>query len=120
MAAQSFKKLRARIDRDPARRANVARERAAAVAEITAHTLAEVRRTRAVTQVELAETLELTQPSVSRIEHQGDLFLSTLRGYIEALGGHLEIAAVFDDVRLPIAVVPPPAEGEAEGAKKAG
>ena len=38
-----------------------------------------------------------TQPNVSRIERGGEMELSTLRSYIEALGGRLEIAAVFDD-----------------------
>lgn len=59
--------------------------------------LAEVRAARNVTQEQLAEALEVTQPNVSRVEHQGDLYLSTLRSYIEALGGELELRAVFED-----------------------
>jgi DNA-binding XRE family transcriptional regulator len=59
--------------------------------------LAEVRRARALTQVQLAQALEVSQAQVSRIERQGDLYLSTLAGYLEAMGGRLELRAVFDD-----------------------
>lgn len=39
----------------------------------------------------------MVQPSVSRLERQTDLYVSTLRRYIEAIGGRLEIHAVFPD-----------------------
>jgi DNA-binding XRE family transcriptional regulator len=68
--------------------------------------LAELRQTRHVTQVQLAELLGISQGNVSRLEGRSDVYLSTLRSYIEALGGHLEIAAVFDDQRLPVNVGP--------------
>jgi hypothetical protein len=55
-----------------------------------------------MTQVELASRLGTVQSGVSRIERREDLFLSTLVEYIEALGGHLEIAAIFDDERIPL------------------
>ena len=55
------------------------------------------REARSTTQVELASALGVTQANVSRIEHQDDLYLSTLREYVEALGGRLQIAAIFDD-----------------------
>ena len=42
----------------------------------------------------------------TRLEGRSDIYLSTLRSYIEALGGHLEIAAVFGDERLPMKVGP--------------
>jgi len=38
-----------------------------------------------------------SQPNISRIEHQDDAYLSTLRSYVEALGGRLEVRAVFED-----------------------
>jgi len=44
--------------------------------------------------------------NVSRLEGRSDVYLSTLRSYVEALGGHLEIAAVFPDERVAIAVGP--------------
>jgi PIN domain len=43
----------------------------------------------------LAETLGVNQSEVSTIEHRADLYLSTLSEYVEALGGKLEIRAVF-------------------------
>jgi hypothetical protein len=41
---------------------------------------------------------------VSQLENQSDLYLSTLKRYIEALGGELEVAAVFDGERIEIGV----------------
>jgi hypothetical protein len=51
-----------------------------------------------MTQVALAKQLNMVQPSVSRLERQADLYVSTLRRYVEALGGRLEIHAVFPDL----------------------
>jgi transcriptional regulator with XRE-family HTH domain len=59
-------------------------------------TLAELRRARRFTQQQLASVMHVSQAQISRVENQTDLYLSTLRGYIEALGGELEIR-----VRLP-------------------
>ncbi len=49
------------------------------------------------TQTELADTLGTTQPEVSRSERRGDHLVSTLRQYVQALGGDLELVARFDD-----------------------
>ncbi|PZS26897.1 MAG: transcriptional regulator [Pseudonocardiales bacterium] len=62
---------------------------------VHAYRLAEIRRTRRLTQVQLAETMHVTQPRISGIEH-GTLDavqLSTLRNYVHALGAHLTITA---------------------------
>jgi hypothetical protein len=48
-------------------------------------------------QAEVAQIMEKTQGELSKLEHRRDLLLSTLRDYVEALGGHLEIRAIFDD-----------------------
>ena len=104
MVVRNFKELSGPIKADPARAERIARERAETIAEIVDHTLGELRRARKVTQDELAHLLATTQPNVSRIERGGEMELSTLRGYIEALGGRLEISAVFDDERFPVAV----------------
>ena len=61
--------------------------------------LAEIRRAIGLTQIELAETLELGQGNVSKIERQADMYLSTLRRYVEALGGTLHLTAEFPDGR---------------------
>ena len=62
---------------------------------------AELRRAGEITQEALAEALDTTQSGVSRLD-QRDLHLSTLLRYVEALGGRVEITAVFDDERLSI------------------
>jgi len=50
-----------------------------------------------MTQAKLAEALGVNQGEVSKIEHRTDLYLSTLAEYVKALGGRLEIRAVFTD-----------------------
>lgn len=100
MAAKTrnFNELRQRArERDPDWDANVA-ERQQAMQDALA--LAELRQSRRVTQVQLADTLGISQGNVSRLEARSDVYLSTLRAYVEALGGHLEIAAVFADERV--------------------
>ncbi len=57
----------------------------------------ELRKARQITQVALAEMLGIEQASVSQQEHRDDHTVSTLRSYIEAIGGRLRISAVFED-----------------------
>ena len=59
---------------------------------------------KAFTQAQLAETLNVPQSQISRIEHQTELYISTLARYLEAMGGHLELVGVFGDQRIPLAV----------------
>lgn len=66
------------------------------------HSLRELRRARSLTQVELAKALGTTQPAVSEMESRTDLFLSTLRNVVQAMGGHLHVFAEFDDAIVPI------------------
>ena len=65
--------------------------------------LRELRVTRGRTQLQVAEQLGATQPEVSKLERRGDVRLSTLRSYVEALGGSLSVVARFedDDIELP-------------------
>lgn len=60
-------------------------------------TLRQLRETLSLTQNVIAERLEIGQHSVSRMENRGDIKVSTLRTYIEALGGKLNITATFPD-----------------------
>ena len=100
MATKSFDRLRDKArERDPEWDAKVA-ERKQAMLDALA--LAELRQHRHVTQVQVAQVLGIGQGNVSRIEGRSDIYLSTLRDYVEALGGHLELAAVFDDERVPV------------------
>ena len=57
--------------------------------------LQELRRARELSQVRLAETMQIAQSEVSKIERRTDIYLSTLRSYIEAMGGEMEIIARF-------------------------
>jgi DNA-binding XRE family transcriptional regulator len=57
--------------------------------------LAEIRKARQMTQNRLAELLQVNQGAISKLEKRSDMYLSTLRSYIEAMGGNLEIRAVF-------------------------
>jgi len=56
-----------------------------------------LRQNRQVSQRQLAELMGIRQASVSKIENQDDMRLSTLRRYVEALGGELEIRVRFPD-----------------------
>ncbi len=56
-----------------------------------------IRERAGVTQKELAERLGMHQSALSRIEHQEDILVSTLRDYIEGLGAKLRIAAQLPD-----------------------
>jgi transcriptional regulator with XRE-family HTH domain len=102
-----WKEITASRPDTPERRAAYLEGRAEAVNELVAHNLGELRKLRAVTQVELARLLGITQPTLSQTERRNDVQLSTLRDFIHALGGHLELTAVFDDLRFPLHLDPP-------------
>jgi len=68
--------------------------------------LAELRRKRGISQTQIAEALAVTQPNISRIEQEDDVYLSTLARYVAALGGHLEVLAVFPDETVTIVSEP--------------
>jgi DNA-binding Xre family transcriptional regulator len=99
---KTFSELREEILSDPSRRANVERHMAAMR---TAMRLAELREGLDATQTELAAFMGTTQANVSRIEHSDNVYLSTLADYVGALGGQLEINAVFDDRVIPLAAL---------------
>jgi DNA-binding XRE family transcriptional regulator len=104
--AKKFEELRKKARaRDPDWDAKVAAERRAIEDALA---LAELRQAQEVTQVELAGRLDVTQANISSIEqrvHAGsDIYISTLAEYVEALGGRLELHAVFGDSDIPIAV----------------
>jgi len=64
--------------------------------------LAEIRRGAGFTQENLAETMGVKQPSLSKLESQGDMQISTLQRLVKALGGQLEMIAHMPggDIRL--------------------
>ncbi len=59
--------------------------------------LYELRHAEALSQVEVAGRLDVTQSAVSKLEHAEDVRVSTLRDYLEAIGARLELVAVFED-----------------------
>ena len=96
--AKKFGTLRAKMS--PESRARAAQRAKALSAEMPLH---ELRQARALSQVRLAEMLQLQQPEISKIEHRTDMYISTLRDYIRAMGGDLEIVARFPDGEVKIA-----------------
>jgi predicted transcriptional regulator len=90
--ARNFKELEDKMS--PERRARVA---ARVKAELALMPLHQLRNAREMTQTRLAEVLEMDQGNISKLEKRTDMYLSTLRSYVEAMGGALEIRAVFPD-----------------------
>lgn len=79
----------------PARRRRIEARAAALIAE--EQSLRQLRRARKLTQQRLARRLRIGQDGVSRLEQRSDLLLSTLRSYVQALGGRLSLIAEFPD-----------------------
>ncbi len=103
MMMKRFDDLTAEDEKDPEYRKMRDAAYQQAVREQIAYGLAELRRTQEFTQSQLARSLGVSQGSISRLEHQEDLKLSTLAAYIEALGGRLTISADFDGQRIELA-----------------
>jgi len=77
-------------------------ERQARVAQMTDDlreemNLAQLRTARQLSQAALSEILHVEQPAVAKLEKRADMYVSTLRRFIEAMGGELEITARFPD-----------------------
>lgn len=86
--ARNFNELRNKMS--PQRRAKVDAQARDIMAEML---LAEIRRQVGLTQTDLAQTLGIRQPTLSKLESQDDMQISTLRRIVEALGGELELVA---------------------------
>ncbi len=94
--------LTERLDKlPPARRKSVEQRAKLLMAEEMS--LQDLRKARKQTQVRVAEKLGINQENVSRIERRSDLLISTLSGYVKAMGGKLSPVAEFPD-RPPIAL----------------
>jgi DNA-binding XRE family transcriptional regulator len=65
--------------------------------ELKRMALEELRNAKQLTQTDMAEMLNVPQSSISRIERRADMYLSTLRNYVHAMGGVLQIQAIFPD-----------------------
>src|SRR6185437_13037337 len=111
---------RARLaEPEVAQRAAAAHAELARLDEGYRKTLAQLRNARRLTQAQLGSVLGVSQAQVSRVENQADLYLSTLRSYVQAMGGELELRAVFPDglaAAIAIADLRTPADADADAA----
>ena len=64
--------------------------------------LADLRHALELSQLQLATTLHTNQASISKMERRTDMYISTLRNFLEAMGGELEITAKFHDRSIKI------------------
>ena len=81
----------------------IERVRLEAQRELALMTLRQLREEAGKTQVELADLTEVTQSALSRIERREDNSLETIRAYVKALGGDVEVVAVFPEKRVRVA-----------------
>jgi DNA-binding transcriptional regulator YiaG len=90
--AKNFRELQGKMPAD-------AQARVAARVKETLENMAldELRAARELTQQDLAQVLHVNQAAVSKLERRTDMYVGTLSRFIEAMGGHLEIRAVFPD-----------------------
>lgn len=94
MSRTTFAEKRKEIEADPKRSARVAQHKRNL--ELAIH-LVELREKAGLTQRELAERLGVDQSRISRLERAEDLQLSTLAGYVQAVGGDLQVRATLPD-----------------------
>ena len=86
-------------DFTPERRRRIEAMKAELRADMPLH---ELRRARALSQRDLAEKLKVNQPAIAKLERRADVYVSSLRSYIEAVGGRLKIVAEFPDGEVAI------------------
>jgi ribosome-binding protein aMBF1 (putative translation factor) len=95
--ARKFAELRARMS--PAAQA---RAKARTEEMLKEMPLFELRRARGLSQEALAKVLHVKQGSISKLERRTDMYISSLRSHIQAMGGDLEIIARFPDGKVKI------------------
>jgi DNA-binding XRE family transcriptional regulator len=90
--AKKFELLRVEIS--PEARAMADKQAQAMLAEMP---LSELRQARGLSQKKLAEALHIQQPAIAKMEKRTDMYISTLRSHIAAMGGKLEVLANFPE-----------------------
>lgn len=90
--AKKFANLRAKMSPESQQRSE-----ALAQTMIQEMPLQELRQARGLSQKVLADLLSVQQPAIAKIEKRTDMYVSTLRSHIEAMGGELEVIARFPD-----------------------
>lgn len=96
--AKKFSDLVAKMS--PERRAGVDARASELMTEMA---LSDLRRARGLSQEDLAALLDVKQPSIAKLERRSDMYISTLRTHIKAMGGELELIAHFPDGDVKIA-----------------
>ena len=97
LMATKFREIRAKMA--PERQERIRKRTQELLSELP---LQELRQARALSQEELAEVLGLNQATISKLERRTDMYLSSLRRFVEAMGGELEISAIFPEGRVRI------------------
>ncbi|MBU9698009.1 helix-turn-helix domain-containing protein [Rhodobacteraceae bacterium HSP-20] len=92
-----FSELRARMS--PASQARATAKSGLLEQEMA---LAELRRAMKLSQEEIAAALNINQASVARMEKRTDMYIGTLRRFVQAMGGELDIIARFPDRQIRI------------------
>ena len=90
--ARNFKLLQAKMSPKARRRSEAKANRM-----IREMALDELRQARQMTQEQLAAQLKVRQPAIAKLERRADMYLSTLRSVIKAMGGELDVRAIFPD-----------------------
>lgn len=92
----------AEIFRDPERAAHRIAQLLDPASTVAPTGLRAIRELYGVTQKQIATKLKIQQAAISRLETRGDFKIETISQFVRALGGHLEVRAVFPDGQLPI------------------
>ena len=90
--AKKFNELRSRMSPESLAKAELKAK--VMLAEMPLH---ELRQALGLSQKDLAEALHVQQPSIAKLERRTDMYLSSLRNHIEAMGGQLDVIARFPD-----------------------
>ena len=112
-----WSEISAKLRADPERRTRIEQREQAIEAELT---ISQLRESRGVTQENVAEKMNVTQSNVSHFERNPNIFLRSLADYVEALGGQLEIRAVFPDQIVTLAVPGPRRKSSSPGQAQQG
>ncbi len=99
---RSWNEISKKLREDPERRARIEQRERAIEAELT---ISQLREALGVTQENVAERMNVTQSNISHFERNPNIFLRSLAAYVEALGGRLEIRAVFPEQVVTLTVL---------------
>lgn len=87
----------------PEQRATAAEMGATLVAEYKS--LSSLRKAFELTQSDVATAFGVSQDNISRLEQRSDFLISTLRRYVESLGGELQLTATFDGSEISLSKI---------------